>query len=103
MNVDGDTMINQNPMDGRQKSMRIIMAIIRMLINESSDGYIQLYASCLQEDVWHKNRQFFNQQQQQQSMMNKFIRKHQLDRNVCELLLTGNIEPIDLYEKLIEI
>ncbi|KAH9511801.1 Nucleolar complex protein 3 [Dermatophagoides farinae] len=101
-NVDGDTLINQNPMDGRRKSMQTILAIIRMLINESSDGYIRLYASCVQEDVWHKNRQFLNHQQQQ-SMMNKFIQKHQLDRNVCERLLSGNIEPLDLYEQLVEI
>ena len=55
-------------------------------MNKSNNGYIQLLASCLNELIQHKNRHYFNQQQQY-SLMNKFIRKYHLNNNICELLL----------------
>uniref|UniRef100_A0A6P6XRX3 Nucleolar complex protein 3 homolog n=1 Tax=Dermatophagoides pteronyssinus TaxID=6956 RepID=A0A6P6XRX3_DERPT len=100
-NVDGDMMFNQNPMDSQQKSIQTIRIIINSLMNKSNNGYIQLLASCLNELIQHKNRHYFNQQQQY-SLMNKFIRKYHLNNNICELLLSDNInESFDLYEKLI--
>ncbi|KAH9425502.1 Nucleolar complex protein 3 [Dermatophagoides pteronyssinus] len=89
-----------NPMDSQQKSIQTIRIIINSLMNKSNNGYIQLLASCLNELIQHKNRHYFNQQQQY-SLMNKFIRKYHLNNNICELLLSDNInESFDLFIRI---